>query len=172
MHHILILYTSKSGTTATCARMLAEHFAGQSVTVRDLAESAPALIDYDIALLGAPVRMGHLEKKMKAYLADNESMLHSLTFGFFVCCADDSQTEEYLRAALPVSLREHATALACFGGELKVDHQKNFFMKLVVRAMRSYALEDTGNPDEEHRPLPEILPEHIRQFADTVRRTF
>ena len=58
----------------------------------------------------------------------------------------------------------------CFGGELKPEKLKGFD-KFAVRMMRSrLKSQDFEERDDDHLPIPEILPEAIDRLCDNIRK--
>ena len=170
---ILIGYYTKSGTTAKCAELLSKQFHNHITEVVDLAATQPHLGDYDTILLGAPIRMGRMDKRFRAYLKANESVLGKARLGFFACCGAAELAVEVMERDIPKSLSANAIALDSFGGELNVKAQKGFVAKIVVWSMRR-AIKN-GELDEDlcdsgSIGYPEILPDHIARFADEIKR--
>ena len=58
----------------------------------------------------------------------------------------------------------------CFGGELKPEKLTGFD-KLVVRMLRSsIKSQDFEESDEDHHPLPELIPENINLLVEKIKR--
>lgn len=170
---ILIGYYTKSGTTARCAEMLRAQFHNHETTVANLAESAPAPDAFDAVLLGAPIRMGHMDKRFRAYVKANEGMLKGKRLGFFACCGAAELAREVMERDIPASLIDVAISTEGFGGELNVKAQKGIFAKIMVWMMRR-AIKN-GELDEDlcdsgSVGYPEILPDHIARFADEIKK--
>lgn len=171
---ILIAYYTKTGSTARCAAMLRAQFYNHDMTVADLASDAVELDDYDTVILGAPIRMGHIDKRMRIFLQNNTARLADRNVAFFVCCGLPQDAPDVLRSDIPAALLDHAIAAVPVGGELQVASQKNVFDKLLVRLMRrsikNKQLDD--DIDEEDKPhFPEIMPDQISRLADAVKAT-
>ena len=121
---ILIGYYTKSGTTAKCAELLKKQFHNHTTELVDLATAQPHLEDYDTVLLGAPIRMGRMDKRFRAYLKANERALGEVRLGIFACCGATELAGEVMERSVPKSLAAHAIAQDSFGGELNVKAQK------------------------------------------------
>ena len=171
---ILIAYYTKTGSTARCATMLRAQFYNHDMTVADLASDVVELDDYDTVILGAPIRMGHIDKRMRAFLLNNTARLSDRNVAFFVCCGLPQDAPDVLRSDIPAALFDRAIAAVPVGGELQVASQKNVFDKLLVRLLRrsikNKQLDD--DIDEEDKPhFPEIMPDQISRLADAVKAT-
>ena len=170
---VLIGYYTKSGTTAKCAKLLSEQFHNHETTVVDLASNVPVWDEYDVALLGAPIRMGHMDKRFRAFVKANEQTLMGKRLGFFACCGAAELAREVMEKDTPASLIDAAASTEGFGGELNVKAQKGIFAKIMVWMMRR-AIKN-GELDEDlcdsgSVGYPEILPDHIARFADEIKR--
>ena len=170
---ILIGYYTKSGTTAKCAELLRKQFHNHETSVVDLMSSHPDLGEYDVVLLGAPIRMGRMDRRFRRYLKTNESALAARRLGFFACCGAAELALELMEKDVPDALWETAVAAEAFGGELIVKSQRNIFAKITVWMMRR-AIKN-GELDEDlcdsgSVGYPEILPDHIARFADKIKR--
>ena len=171
--NILIGYYTKTGTTAKCAGMLGEQFHNHEVTVADLSGEPVDLGAFDVLLLGASVRLGRIDKRLRAYLKANAAVLAEKRTGYFICCGVPEQAGDVFAHDIPRELLENASATASFGGELEVSAQKHLFGKFVVfmmrRAIKNGELdEDLCYTDSEG--LPQILPDSIARFADEIKR--
>ena len=170
---ILIGYYTKSGTTAKCAELLSKQFHNHETVVVDLSCAQPALQNYDTVLLGAPIRMGRMDKRFRHYLKANEVALGASRLGFFCCCGATELAPDVMKKNVPASLWERAIAADAFGGELNVKAQKNLVAKITVwmmrRAIKNREL-DEDLCDSGALGYPEILPDHIARFADEIKR--
>ena len=167
---ILIAYASVTGCSRECAGILADKLSPREVHVVDLNVSFPDPADYDVVVLGAPVRMGRMHKKFREYIKANREMLKEGKYGFFVCGALPDEAESNIKKAIGKELFEGAFEIEYFGGEMKVEKQKGLISKLFVKSVRNKAHESQEPGYEgEMILLPEILPENIARFADTVK---
>ena len=169
---ILIAYYTKTGSTARCAAMLRAQFYNHEMTVADLSGDAVPLEEYDTVILGAPIRMGHIDKRMRTFLQNNTAPLADRNVAFFVCCGLPQDAPDVIKSDIPAALLDRAVAAVPVGGELQVASQENAFDKLLVRLMRrsikNKQLDD--DIDEEDKPhFPEIMPDQISRLADAVK---
>ncbi len=128
---ILIAYATKSGTTATCAQLLADRL-GPDVSLADLSRRAPAPDAFDAVVVGGCIRMGQLHKAAKRYIAAHAATLSQRPFAFFLCHCQAEKTGELIASILPASLRNRALWTGSFGGELDPAKLQGFD-RLVVR---------------------------------------
>ncbi len=167
---IAIIYAGKTGTTRECAEILKMRLSGQDVEIFDLdTDTVPSLDGFDTVVIGGPVRFGKLHKRVQKYLSENSDTLAAHRTVYFVVCAYADRTDEYFEDFLTLEQRRSALFLTNFGGTLKLDRQKNIFMKLLVRSMRNDILENGDSDDEAMvRILPEINPSEISKVSDII----
>lgn len=165
---ILILYSTKNGTTAECAKMLCDKLSGSNeVTLTDIkAEGDHAPDAFDVVILGSSVRMGRISKKMKKYIKENLEMLNTKKCAAFLCCGFPDEFEEYVRSELPATL-SLCYGAHCFGGELKPKKLRGLD-RLIVGVMRRSIVEHDFEDGNYKGLLPEIIPEHISMLADKI----
>lgn len=66
----LIVYSSKTGTTEKCAGILGQNLI--DATIINLATIQNEDINkYDLIIIGSPIRMGMIDKKVKEFLSKN-----------------------------------------------------------------------------------------------------
>lgn len=162
---ILIAYAGKSGCTAEMAALLAKELPNHNVTLADLCQGQPAPDGFDYAVLGTSIRMNRPHKAMKQYLRANAAALSQMPHALFLCCAFADQFEHYLEVAYPAELIGSADELCYFGGDLSPARQRGV-EKLLCKMIRSGILES----EEDDAALPCLLPEHVRLFADKLRK--
>ena len=166
---VLVVYATKTGSTRECAQMLKESLAPHTVTLCDAAKEDISPDGYDKVIVGTYIRFGKGAKSVLAYLKKHEDALKSARASYFICCAYADMADTYIEELLGDELFRHAEYTANFGGTLKTDRQKNFIMKLIVRAMRNDIVENGESDDEAFcRTLPELLPSEINKFADIL----
>lgn len=171
--NVLIAYASRTGTTARCARMLADRLAAQDVTLCDIeSDSIPPLDGFDFVALGAPVRYGKLPKSMRAFMHRHREELLSRRTGYFICCAYIDSAPEYLRKLIPAELARPAAVTSCLGGEIDPRRVRGLD-RLVVRMIVG-AIRDSGEEEGliKVANLPAINPDNIERFADAVKASF
>jgi len=166
---IAILYATVGGTTRECAHLLARELDKHDVTVANMDDCAD-ILEYDIVVLGFPVRMGKAHKKARKYLKDNQDKLARVNAGYFMCCGFVDCFDEYREKIIPGSLGERAIDISCFGGSLEPSRFRGLD-KMIVKAVRAEIL--GGGENGENRDdmsLPTIMDENIAQFADKLKR--
>ena len=163
---ILIVYTTKTGSTLECAKMLKDSLAPNEVTLCDAAREDVSPSEYDLAIVGSYIRFEKAAKCVRQYIKKHENELKNMQAAYFLCCAYADMADTYMEEFLGKELLASARYTANFGGTLKIDRQKNFIMKLIVRAMRNDIIENGESDDEAFaRALPEIVPSEINKFA-------
>lgn len=169
---ILIAYHTKTGTTARCADMLREHFDRHDTTVADLARDAVDLDAYDTVILGAPVRMGRIDRRMRTFWQVNAARLADKNRAFFVCCGSMQDAPDIMARDIPAVLMQDSAGAAAVGGELLVSAQHGAAAKVLVwlmrRSIKNKQLDD--DIDDEDKPrFPAIMPDQIARLADAVK---
>lgn len=153
----LIVYASKYGATAECARRLAQEM-GPDTRLCNLEEEAPALSRVDTVIVGGPIYAGMLRKPVKEFCKARQEALLTKRLGLFLCCTSKGQTDDLFAQNFPGPLVAHAAAKESLGGRLpsgKVKAMDRIIIALVSRGKREEA-------------LPELDGEAIRRFADTM----
>jgi menaquinone-dependent protoporphyrinogen oxidase len=168
---ILIVYATRTGTTKSCAELLAAKLSKHDVTLADitLSGSMPDPSGYDFVAVGSPVRYGKLHGRVDGYLKAYGEKLKNTRAGYFICCGYVDSGDEYISKLIPQDLLASASAAECFGGELNLKKQKGID-RFITRLMINYVL-DEGKRDGEmpERSLPEIMTDSISRFADAVK---
>lgn len=166
---ILIAYATKTGTTKECAELLASKLKGHDITFARADGSVPSFSEFDTVVIGTPIRFGRAHKAVRRLLRERRDELAAAKCAYFVTCAYSDRVHEYFSDMLTKEQRGAACLMANFGGELRVDRQKNFIMKQVVRTMRN-DIEENGDNDDESmaRILPTINETEISKAADII----
>ena len=164
---ILIAYTSKNGTTAKCAKMLAEKLdVSHEVKLTDMnKEDTVSPEGFDVVVLGSSVRMGAVSKKVKKYIKTNIDTLNAKQCAVFLCCGIPDEFEDYL-SQIPKYLIP-SLGIHCFGGELKPREVRGFD-KIIIKIMRNSITRHDFEDSNYTGMLPEIIPEHINLLADRI----
>ena len=136
----LLVYTSKHGCTAGCARLLAEALGGD-ITLANLSKGTPDLSGYEAVILGAPIYVGNIPEEAKKFHTDNLQELSTKKLGLFICCGQVDKGQETLLSAYPEELRSLASVSKSFGGAISLEKQ-NFLirtmLKQVMKIKKSY----------------------------------
>lgn len=130
----LIIYASPTGTTARCARELAELIPGAEL--HELKKQGnPKPDGYDMVIVGGSIRGGGLSPLAQMYLEECEETLLAKKLGLFICCGTDSKADKYLADNVSPRLLSHASAAMSFGGELVPERAKGFIDRMIVKMM-------------------------------------
>ena len=168
--NILIAYATKSGTTKDAAKQLGDYFSAHTVTYADLGNEAPRAEDYDIVIFGSYVRRGKIAKSVSDYIYRNREAILARHFGIFLCCGFCDNALSYFKSNFDEAIWQKADAAMTFGGEARVKDQKGidkWIMKLMLHSIRA----NNRNEDRDRDiPLPAMVPENIRRFADDIKR--
>ena len=166
---VLVIYSTKWGVSRACAKMLADKLTPTfDVTLCDIQDEPPSPEDFDVAVIGGSIRMGSLNKKLKAYLKSNIDKLNKIHTALFICCGFSENFDDYVSMQFPKAINADL-GIHFFGGELK-PQKLHGIDKLIVKMVRSEAArDDFETPDPDHPPLPEIIPENISRLADSIR---
>lgn len=169
---LLVIYTSRGGASRRCAEMLKEKLKDScEVTLCDAreAETPPTPDTCDVLVMGGSVRFGRIDKRLKAYLRANADKINEKPSAFFFCCGFPSELDDYIDTQLPKKI-DFSLGIHCFGGELKPKELKGMD-KIIVKMIRSHInSQDFEESDDDHIPLPELLPESIARLADEIRK--
>lgn len=130
-----IVYSSKYGTTKSCAALL-ENSLSDSVTLINIEESPNTTIDlatFDTVIIGGAIHMGKISKKLNQFCQNNLQDLLTKQVAIYLCCGFSEEYANYLQENFPKTLLTKATITAHFGGETKLDSMK-LLDKLIVKA--------------------------------------
>ena len=166
MKKILIVYASKTGSTATAAGLLADKLTGRDVTLctTEAPEADPT--GYDIVVVGGSIRFSKLYKPVREYLRKWDAVLANKQTAYFLLCGYPDDADAYYQKVLTEAQRERALELACFGGEMVPAHGKSLLDKLVLKIERDNILGGGHNGDQrEGMVLPTISESNIAQLA-------
>ena len=117
----LIVYSTKYGTTARCARMLAERIRG-GADPADLADTpTPSLAGYDTVLIGGAIHAGRIRPAVRRFCDRARSALLARRVGLFICCLyTGERAQAQLDEAFPAWLSGHAFARRALGGAVRM----------------------------------------------------
>lgn len=145
----LIVYATKNGATEKAAKILGEKLGGADL--KNIACDTVDLAPYDRVLVGSNIRMGTIDRKIRAFLLSQIGTLLEKELGLFLCCCFPKQEQAYFTNNVPSQLLEHAKAAAALGGELdraKLKGADKLVAKMVLKAdhtqgiLRTFALEN------------------------------
>ena len=169
--NILVVYASKTGTVRDCIELLKKNLSSCTFTTVDINgdKEQTGILGYDMIIIGSPIRMNKIDKKIALFLKTNRETLLKSKTAYFLCCGFCDCFEDYAIKNIPNDLREKAVAVTCFGGRFDVSAQKGID-KLIVRMIRSDILGGGANGDQrKDMSLPTILENNISQFAEIIR---
>ena len=170
MKKILIVYASKTGSTKTAAKLLADALSGRDVTLCKATDAASDPSAYDVVVMGSSIRYGKMYKPMREYVKKWDAVLGAKQTGYFLLCGFPDSADEYYDKVLTDAQRERAFDLACFGGEMVPAHATNLWDKLILKIQRDNILGGGNNGDQrEDMVLPTISEENIAVFATKLK---
>ena len=152
----LIVYTSKTGTTEKCVKILANKLTNFKIV--NLENENIDIRDYDLVLIGSPIRMGMINKNIKRFIANNYNTLLQKKAAYFLCCGFNENWRQYYEQNIPKELLEHAIIYTTFGGEMIIEKQKGFD-KFVTKMV-------TKNLDNNIQI--KIIEDNIEEFIEKV----
>ncbi len=120
----LIIYASKTGTTKKCAKQINRQIK-DSKMVNILNQNEDINI-YDLIVIGTPIRMGMIDKKIKKFLISNIEILKTKKVAYFICCGFNENYKSYYEQNIPKDLLDSAIIYDTFGGEMDIQKQKGF----------------------------------------------
>lgn len=169
--NLLIIYTTKTGTVTTSLDILAKYLPQAKITRCDLGECdrIPALEEFDYVLVGSSIRMGKIHKKIKNFVKTNHDRLLNLNVGYFLCLGFVDLFDEYMIKNFPKDLRDAATSITCFGGDMNPDKHRGFD-RMIIKMVRADILGggDNGQPRDDIS-LPTINENNISQLAEIIK---
>ena len=81
----LIVYASKTGSTEKCAGIIGQNL--KDATIINLsARQNEDVNKYDKIIIGTPIRMGMIHKKVKEFINKNVEILKNKKVAYFICC--------------------------------------------------------------------------------------
>ena len=166
---VLVIYSTKGGVSRRCAEMLEERLSAFStVSVFDIKNGAPSPDGYDVAIIGGSIRIGRINKALRAYLKANADKLNAIDTALFMCCGFTENFDDYVKMNFTKKIIP-SLGIHCFGGELKPEKLKGLDKFIVKRVRATMKYEEFDDPDPKASPLPEIVPENIWRLCDAIR---
>jgi len=133
----LVLYSSKYGTTKTCAERISKRL-GCDIKSLDQ-ESFISLDKYSHIILGSSVYMGKLRKPLTDFIEKNPS-LSDKDLSIFFCCNPETDYQSLIPSKINNAKAYH------FGYELKLTEMK--FMDKFISKMIAKTSEDVSKINE------------------------
>lgn len=115
---------------------------------------------YDLIIIGSPIRMGMIDKRIKKFLLNNREKLKVKKTAYFICCGFHENWKKYYEENIPKDLLESAVVYDSFGGELDIEKQKGFDKWIIKMVSKSI---------EEDKKI-EILEENIDKFIKKLNQ--
>lgn len=166
---ILLAYTSKNGSTASCVQRLASGLSGLDVTVCDLAKEVPNAAEFDMVIVGAAVHHNRFPAPVTRFLREEKEILKNKKLGLFLLCGIAEEQDYYKEKLFPAELRDKAFEVAFWGGSLRYDGLK-FWDKFFVWNLRSQIVEADMSEGEYIASMPGLLPENVDRMASLARK--
>jgi menaquinone-dependent protoporphyrinogen oxidase len=119
-----IVYSSKHGTTAQVAGLIAQHLGGAAlIDLRTSPHPDLDLVGCDRLAVGGPIYAGRPDKPLRAFLQAEAGALLARPLALFACGmeADPAKREAQLELAFPEALRAHALGTWFCGGAFCFD---------------------------------------------------
>ena len=120
----LIIYASKTGTTEKCAKEINRQL--KDCKIVNILTQNEDINEYDLIIVGTPIRMGMIDKKIKKFLINNIENLKSKKVAYFICCGFNENWKSYYEQNIPKDLLDTAIIYDTFGGEMDIQKQKGF----------------------------------------------
>jgi len=120
----LIIYASKTGTTEKCAKQINTQLEDSKMV--NILNQDEDINRYDLIIIGTPIRMGMIDKKIKKLLISNIETLKSKKVAYFICCGFNENWKNYYEQNIPKDLLDSAIIYDTFGGEMNIQKQKGF----------------------------------------------
>ena len=158
----LIVFASKTGTSAECASQLAQKLDCEVSLCQLGKERLPALDTFDRIVVGGSIRIGKMRKQVTGFVIQNKDLLLKKPLGLFICCMADGETaEQQLKNAYPAELLEHAKAKGLFGGCCKFSRMGWLNRKMIQMIEK----QQTGQEINTKEDIDKTRPAAIDQFA-------
>ena len=120
----LIIYASKTGTTEKCAKEINKKLKDSKIV--NILNQNEDINHYDLIVIGTPIRMGMIDKKIRKFLIRNIELLKSKKHAFFICCGFNENWKNYYVQNIPKDLLDTAIIYDTFGGIIDIQKQKGF----------------------------------------------
>ena len=153
----LIIYASKTGTVEKCVTYIKQK--RKDMEVVSIYNLSKSIEEYDCIIIGSPIRMGLLDKKIKDFILRNKECLKRKRTAYFIYCCFQENFKTYFEQNIPKDLLEDAIALESFGGELDFKKQKGFD-KLMTKMVSKMIKKNNK---------AKILTENIESFLEKIK---
>lgn len=157
---VLIVYATRTGTTARAASLLADHFPG--AVLCDLKDENPDPSDFDIILFGSGIYFGGILKPLKDWLNEYWEVIRLKIKGVFICNAIIDEAPQLMRDNFSLELRNASVVVDSFGGEYSPKNL-NFYERARLKLTHKELL--GGQVTE---LVPCLLPDRVKAFSDEI----
>lgn len=154
----LIIYASKTGTTEKCAKYLSTQL--EDSTVINIYTQNEDINKYDLIVVGSPIRMGMIDKKIKRFLFKNIDYLKTKKVAYFICCGFNENWKRYYEQNISSDLLSSSITYDTFGGEINIQKQKGFD-KIITKIV--------SKKTDENREI-KLLNENIDRFVKKLTK--
>lgn len=154
----LLVYVSKTGTTKECVEKIALKLLANTDVVRLDEKAVTDLQKYKTVIIGSPIYMQKLDKKIISFCTKNlKSLLKKNVVLFTVGMSTQEEADKHIKNSLPKELIKHAVVSKHLGGRLNPG-KGPFFIRTAVKLM----MKDAGK----YR----ILEDRIEQLVDVINK--
>lgn len=150
---VLILYTSKHGTTTTCVHHLKELIADTCIICNIDKDPIPDVNKFDKILIGSSIYFGRPSKSILTFCNQHAEELFNKEIGLFLVGSRTLESDEIFESNFK-AVFTHAEATAFFGGLLDLN-KMNFFERFIVKTVSK----------KDPIKTPTILYQNIESFA-------
>ena len=152
----VIIYSSKYGTTKTCAEKIAQGLNNASVVDVRKAKRLD-LSQYDTVIIGSSIRMGLTNKKIKVFCEQNAEELIRKNLGLFICSGMAENANKDFNVNFEKKLLQNCTYRSWLGGEIDLKKVRGFDKIIVGMVVKMF--ENDG-----HKNYPVIDEKNIEEF--------
>lgn len=125
----VILYESKYGSTQKCATYIKDKHDIQDI--KKISDFNGNISDYERIIIGTPVYIGQINKKVKAFIELNQDILFAKEVIIFICAMNDENYEQMLTLNFSEDMINHARIIHV-GGAYDFD-KLGFLNKFIVK---------------------------------------
>ncbi|QLY40514.1 hypothetical protein HF295_06475 [Hujiaoplasma nucleasis] len=129
MNKILLVYASKKGMTETLAELIKEDLGQIDLVNINEKQADPKL--YDKIIIGSPIYIGKIHKKIKAWIQQNQDSLLSKTTAVYLCGMNFNEEKQVIENNFTKSEINHLF-IKYLGGAYRFD-RLNFLEKFMIK---------------------------------------
>lgn len=147
----IIVYATKTGATEECANKLKNMLPDTEIVNIENINNFN-LDNYEQIIIGTPIRIGQINKKIKDFVSKNLDKLKLKKVSIFICCGFIEGIDKYFTDNFPNDLLEQAITYDTFGGKLDLDKQKGldkFVVKMISKSNADMNIKILDNKIEE-----------------------